>query len=132
MAAIAEAAPAAGSSSHERRPGWGAWLFLAPLLLWLTLFVVIPSVLLIVYGFCERDGLGRIVFNFTWDNYLRAIDWRVWQDVPQAISADGWAGLAESYQRMVNLRIILRSVWYAFLTTIICMAVGYPVAFFIG
>jgi ABC-type spermidine/putrescine transport system, permease component I len=107
MAVVAEAAPVTGGSSHERRPGWGAWLFLAPLLLWLILFVVVPSVLLVVYGFCERDGLGQVVFNFTWENYVRAFEWK-------------W------------LKILLDSIWYAFLTTIICMAVGYPAAFYIG
>lgn len=107
MAAIAEAAPVTGASAHERRPGWGAWLFMAPLLLWLILFVVIPTVLLVIASFCERDSLNRLVYNFTWDNYLRAFDWK-------------W------------LKIFLVSIWYAFLTTIICMAIGYPAAYFIG
>lgn len=107
MAVVAEAAPVTGGSPHERRPGWGAWLFLAPLLLWLILFVVVPSVLLVIYGFCERDGLGRVIFSFTWENYVRAFEWK-------------W------------LKILLDSIWYAFLTTIICMAVGYPAAFYIG
>lgn len=108
MAAIAETSvPAASSSNYERRPGWGAWLFMAPLLGWLVLFVVAPTILLIVYSFVERDALGRVVFTFTWDNYLRAFDWQ-------------W------------LKILLYSIWYAFLTTVICMIVGFPAAWFIG
>ncbi|MDD5201446.1 MAG: ABC transporter permease [Terrimicrobiaceae bacterium] len=111
MAAFAEAVPpviAAGdSSAFERRPGWGPWLFMAPLLLWLLLFVVAPTLLLVVYSFAERDALGRIVFHFTWQNYLRAFDWQ-------------W------------LKILLYSIWYAFLTTVICMVVGFPAAYFIG
>lgn len=108
MAALAEtAAPTAGASAFERKPGWGAWLFLAPLLLWLLLFVIAPTILLVGYSFMERDGLGRIVFNFTWENYARAFDWKF-------------------------LKILLDSVWYAFLTTIICMVVGFPAAWFIG
>lgn len=107
MAAIAGAAPVDTSSACERRPGWGAWLFLSPLLLWLLLFVIVPTGMLVVYSFAERDALGRIVFNFTWENYLRAFDWK-------------W------------LKILLVSIWYAFLTTVICMAVGFPAAYFIG
>jgi len=80
---------------------------MTPLLVWLILFVVAPSILLIVYSFAERDVLGRVVFNFTWENYIRAFDWK-------------W------------LKILLDSIWYAFLTTIICMVVGFPVAWFIG
>jgi len=107
MAAIAEAAPVAGSPAFERRPGWGAWLFLAPLLLWLILFVIVPTLLLVFASFCERDGLNRLVYHFTLDNYKAAFDWR-------------W------------FKILLVSVWYAFLTTVICMAIGFPAAYFIG
>ncbi len=107
MAAIVGAAPVDTASATERRPGWGAWLFLSPLLLWLVLFVIIPTGMLVVYSFAERDALGRIVFNFTWENYIRAFDWK-------------W------------LKILLVSIWYAFLTMVICMAVGFPAAYFIG
>lgn len=80
---------------------------MAPLLLWLLMFVVVPTVMLIMTSFVERDALGRLVYNFTWENYIRAFDWK-------------W------------LKILLVSIWYAFLTTVICMVVGYPVAYFIG
>ncbi len=110
MPVLAEATPpvvAADASPFGRRPGWGAWLFMAPLLLWLALFVVAPSVLLIVQSFAGRDAMGRVVYHFTWENYLRAFDWQ-------------W------------LKILLYSIWYAFLTTVICMVVGFPAAWFIG
>ncbi|MGH8046523.1 MAG: ABC transporter permease [Chthoniobacterales bacterium] len=135
MAAIAEAtAPAApaSSSAYERRPGWGAWLFMAPLLAWLVLFVVAPSLLLVVYSFLERDSLGRIVWNFTGDNYLRAIDWPTLKNLPHAIATHGWQGVVDSYYALSWFRILLESVWYAFLTTVICMIVGFPAAWFIG
>jgi spermidine/putrescine transport system permease protein len=106
-AVVPAANPVSTSAAFERRPGLGAWLFMTPLLVWLILFVVAPSILLIVYSFAERDVLGRVVFNFTWENYIRAFDWK-------------W------------LKILLDSIWYAFLTTIICMVVGFPVAWFIG
>jgi spermidine/putrescine transport system permease protein len=63
--------------------------------------------MLVVVSFCERDALGRVVFSFNLENYVRAFDWK-------------W------------LRILGVSVWYAFLTTVICMVLGYPVAYFIG
>jgi spermidine/putrescine transport system permease protein len=133
MAVAAEPqVPAVGASAYERKPGWGAWLFLAPLVAWLVLFVVAPTVLLVVYSFMERDGLGRVVYSFTGDNYLRALDWPVLRNLPHAIATDGWHGLTESFQQMLALRVLLRSVWYAFLTTVICMVVGFPAAWFIG
>jgi spermidine/putrescine transport system permease protein len=92
---------------HRRKPGLLAWLILLPLVAWLLLFVVAPTVMLIVVSFAERDALGRIVYEFNLQNYARAFDW-VW------------------------LKVMLLSIWYALLTTILCMALGFPVAYFIG
>ena len=98
---------ASPNGAHHRAPGLLAWIILSPLLLWLLLFVVAPTLMLTAVSFAERDALGRIVWNFSLQNYLRAFDW-VW------------------------LKILLESLYYAFLTTVICMAVGYPAAYCIG
>ena len=63
--------------------------------------------MLMVVSFAERDSLGRILWNFSLQNYVRAFNW-VW------------------------LKILLDSLYYAFLTTVICLALGYPAAYFIG
>jgi spermidine/putrescine transport system permease protein len=108
MAVTAAAtAPLTAGLSHQRRAGPGPWFFLTPMLGWLLLFVIVPTLMLLVVSFAERDSLGRVIYAFNVDNYLRAFDWK-------------W------------LRILGVSVWYAFLTTVICMLVGYPVAYFIG
>jgi len=106
MAGMA-AAPVTGAKAFRRKPGLVAWLVLLPLLAWLVLFIVVPTVMLVLVSFAERDALGRVVYNFSFDNYIRAFDW-IW------------------------LKVLLLSVWYALLTTIICMAIGYPAAYFIG
>jgi spermidine/putrescine transport system permease protein len=107
MAVPAAATPPATGPLLPRRAGLGAWFFLTPMLGWLLLFVIVPAVMLVVVSFSERDSLGRIVYSFTFENYLRAFDWT-------------W------------LRILGISIWYAFLTTAICLVLGYPVAYFIG
>jgi spermidine/putrescine transport system permease protein len=108
MAAVAAAnLGAADSKGFRRQPGLAAWLVLLPLLAWLVLFIVVPTIMLVVVSFAERDALGRVVYQFSFDNYVRAFNW-VW------------------------LKVLLESVWYAFLTTVICMAIGYPAAYFIG
>lgn len=99
-------APAA-APSLKRQPGLVAWLVLVPLLLWLVLFVIAPTLMLVALSFGEQKGLGTIHFTFTLENYADAFKW-VW------------------------LKVFLISIWYAFLTTAICMVVGYPVAYFIG
>jgi spermidine/putrescine transport system permease protein len=106
MAALVPTVPA-GSADDRRRPGGWAWLLLAPMIAWLVAFVVVPAAILVVYSFCERDELGGVVFRFTLDNYRRVFD-------------------------PVYLRIFARSVGYASLTTVICIVMGYPVAYYIA
>ncbi|HLP09419.1 MAG TPA: ABC transporter permease [Opitutaceae bacterium] len=95
------------SAGAKRDPRGIGWLLLTPLLGWLGLFVVLPTAILFVYSFCQRDELGQVVFSFTWSNYARIFD-------------------------PVYLGIFGRSLWYAGLTTALCLAIGYPVAYFIG
>ncbi|MFT3829201.1 MAG: ABC transporter permease [Opitutaceae bacterium] len=95
------------SAGTKRAPRGIGWLLLTPLLGWLGLFVVLPTAILFVYSFCQRDELGQVVFSFTWSNYARIFD-------------------------PVYLGIFGRSLWYAGLTTALCLAIGYPVAYFIG
>lgn len=98
---------AVSTAATGRRPGLAGWLLLAPLLLWLAAFVIVPSGILAVYSFCQRDELGRVVFEFSWENYVRVFD-------------------------PVYLGIFARSIGYAALTTAICVVLGYPVAWFIA
>jgi spermidine/putrescine transport system permease protein len=95
------------SGVTARRPRVWGWLLLAPLLLWLVAFVVVPMGILVVYSFASRDDLGRVVFDFTLNNYARVID-------------------------PIYLRIFGRSIGYAAATTGICLVVGYPAAWFIA
>jgi spermidine/putrescine transport system permease protein len=100
--------PAAASLGLGRRaPSWRAWLLLSPMLVWLVLFVVVPTVILVVYSFCQRDEIGRLVFDFTWDNYRRVAE-------------------------PTYLRVFARSVGYAALTTALCIVIGFPVAWTIA
>jgi spermidine/putrescine transport system permease protein len=95
------------ASGCGRRPGTTGWLLLAPMLLWLLAFVVAPTAILLVYSFCQRDELGQVVFSFTGANYARIVD-------------------------PVYLGIFGRSLWYAALTTALCLVIGYPVGYYIG
>lgn len=101
------AAATTAAATYRRKPGLMSWLVLFPLIAWLLLFVIVPTVMLVVLSFAEQTGLGTITLTFTLENYQRAFSWT-------------W------------LKVFGTSVWYALLTTIICLIVGYPVAFFIG
>jgi spermidine/putrescine transport system permease protein len=107
MAAGAGATPVQVGAAFKRPPGLSAWLVLAPLLIWLIVFVIVPTIMLVVLSLGEQRGLGTIHFTFTVKNYARALDWT-------------W------------LKVLLISVGYALLTTVFCVVIGYPAAYSIG
>ena len=98
-------------ASAARRPSPFAWLLLAPMVLWLIAFVVVPTGILFVYSFGQTDDVGQVTkpddAHQAFDNYRRVIEPRY-------------------------LRIIWRSVVYAGIATAVCVAIGYPIAFTIG
>jgi len=94
-------------SAGTRAPTWRTWLLLFPMVMWLVLFAVVPLAILAVYSFCQRDELGRIVFSFSWENYLRVFEPRY-------------------------LYILGRSMGYASITTLLCAVIGYPAAYYMA
>ena len=80
---------------------------MTPLVAWLAIFVAAPLAILFVYSFCQHDELGQVLPRFTWANYQRALDW-------------------------TYLRILFSSLMYAGITTVLCVVIGYPVAYYIG
>lgn len=86
---------------------WTAWALLAPLLLWVFAFVVVPTLIMFAYSFARRGTLGGIVWDFTIANYAAVLD-------------------------PTYLRILVRSVAFAAVTTLACLVIGYPVAWTIG
>lgn len=97
----------AAPTGDQRPPGLTGWLLLSPLLLWVGLFVVAPTAIMLVYSFGRRGTLGGVVLDFTMDNYAAVLD-------------------------PTYLKIVVRSILYSGLTTIICLVMGYPVAYYIG
>jgi len=97
----------AAGDAPQRAPGGAGWLLLAPLVAWAAAFVVAPAAIMLAYSFAHRGTLGGVVPGFTLEHYAALLD-------------------------PVYLRILLRSVAYAALTTGVCLAAGYPVAWVIG
>ena len=79
--------------------------FLAyPYIIWSALFIVIPLILMVAFSFTTDDG-NKLVFSLN------------------------------NYQRLMNpiyLKVFLRSIILAGASTIICLLVGYPVAYIIS
>lgn len=83
------------------------YLILVPLIAWLAVFVLVPTLLLVVYSLCQRDAFGRVEYSFTLGNYRQAFE-------------------------PLYARILWRSLIYAVVTTLACILIGYPVAYLIG
>jgi spermidine/putrescine transport system permease protein len=87
--------------------------FLGAGMLWLMVFLVLPGLVLIVVSFATRGAYGQLEWEFTVENYRRLA----------GFSLFGWTA---DY-----IVIVLRSVWVAFVTTLISVVLSYPLSFFI-
>ena len=81
--------------------------FLVPGGLWLLLLFVVPLVCLLAISFGYTDDLGEAVYGTRLDNYDRLID--------------------PDY-----LPVLFRSVGFALATVVLCLLIGYPVAYYIA
>ena len=75
-------------------------LWAGPYILWIALFTLIPLAIVCFYAFTSADGTGTA---FSLANFQKAFD-------------------------PMYLGILGRSLWYAFLATVICLLLGYPIA----
>jgi spermidine/putrescine transport system permease protein len=112
MGAAVQPADAPAASASITAPGRLARLRAATLVLpgvaWLLLFFVLPLALIFVVSLGSRDPLGRISLDvLSLDNYARAFD-------------------------PVFLPTFLNSLKYAGVTTVLSLAIGYPIAYWIS
>ena len=89
-------------------------LLIAPTLLWMLALLIIPLLLTLVTSFGARDADGNVIYSVSLANYLRLI------------------GFTETGFDDLYLQIIWRSLVLAFQTTILVIAMAYPLAYFIA
>ena len=75
-----------------------------PYIAWSALFIVIPLIIVLFFSFTTKTDSG---YSFSLDNYTRL--------------------LTSQY-----LNVFTRSIWLAFISTIACLVIGYPVAYIIS
>lgn len=90
----------------RRSPTLRAWLLLAPAALFLAVFFIAPLFIVVIYGFLQRGTYGGVVWEFTPETFLRVFD-------------------------PLYFNTFLRSVYIAVLTTLVCLLMGYPLAYFL-
>lgn len=78
-----------------------------PYTVWAGIFIVIPMLLIVLYAF-TREGNSTMTLNFTLDNFIRF------------------------FQDEIFIQVLIRSLILAVITTVICILIGYPCAYFIA
>jgi spermidine/putrescine transport system permease protein len=91
----------------HRRPEAQAWSLLAPGGFWLFLFFLVPIVIMLVYSVMPRGIYGGVEPGFTLAHYRRFFD-------------------------PLYLDILQRTFVWSILCTLICLLLGYPVAYVIA
>ena len=86
----------------------------SPGVLWITVLFIIPSITLLSYSFLTRDRLGQVALPWTLKNYKTFFGQTILGYDP------------------LYMQILLKTVLLALAITILCMIIGYPLAFFIS
>lgn len=74
---------------------------------WLLLFVFIPNLMIIITSFLTRDDANLIEMTFTLSNYAKLMD-------------------------PLYAKVVWHSFYMAAIATMLCLAIGYPFAYFIA
>lgn len=102
-----KARPAAQESATDSWPSLGGGRLLAPGLLWTALFCLLPILVVLAVSFATRGTYGGILWEFSLENYRDLL-------------------------HPLYLRIFGQSVLLAGITTGLCLALGFPLAYYIA
>jgi spermidine/putrescine transport system permease protein len=80
---------------------------LGPAFGWWLVLLVAPVVLILAYSFFQRGTYGGVVYDFTWDNFSRAVD-------------------------PLYLKVVWFSVRVSLEATVLALLIGFPAAWFIA
>ena len=82
-------------------------LMVAPTVLWLSFFFVVPLLIVVAVSFASRTPYGQVIFDWTLGNYAR-------------------------FTETLYLSIFLDTLIVALITTVLTILLGYPLAYFIA
>ena len=98
-----EGTPSLRKISRSSGPIGSQPIWILPATVWMSLFFLVPLALVVAVSFCTRGPHGGVVFELTTVNFVRAFD-------------------------PLYLRIYWISIQFAFLTTVLCLVIGFPTA----
>ncbi|MDO4746050.1 MAG: ABC transporter permease [Bacillota bacterium] len=107
MSSNKKAALAIGGRRQGLRGKLPAAATAGPVSIWMIIFVMLPLIYILVISFMTRNVYGGIEYTFTLENYKEML-------------------------QPLYLKVIWKSLKLAFLTTVVCLLVGYPLAYWIA
>jgi spermidine/putrescine transport system permease protein len=107
------------SSTQENAAAARNRLLAAPALIIVSIFGVVPLLIILVYSFLKAAPFGGVEWTFSTDGYVNFLFQRDIFDDTLQFTPD-------------FLFIYLRSFFYALLTTAICLLIGFPTAYFMA
>jgi spermidine/putrescine transport system permease protein len=102
-----KAALALAKRRRRKRSTYPAIATAGPVSFWMLFFVLLPFLYIVLLSFLSRTAYGGVEYRFTLENYAMMF-------------------------QPVYLKVILKSLQLAFLTTVICLLAGYPLAYYIA
>src|SRR5689334_6706569 len=96
-----------GATEYTLREKQRGRLMALPAVLWLSFFFLLPLCIVFLVSFMTRGPRGSVIFPLTTEHYERILG-------------------------PIFFPVVLDSILIATITTIICLLVGYPLAFYIA
>jgi len=93
-----------------------SWFLVSPALVTISIFMIVPMLILLVFSFMEADPYGGVDAGFTTEAYFQLLFER---DFDDTIAFTG-----------IYLGIIWRSISLAVVATVGCLVLGFPVAYY--
>lgn len=91
----------------KRKSTLPALAMAGPVSLWMILFVTLPMLYIIYISFMSRGVFGDVVYEFSLDSYKTLLD-------------------------ATYFKVIVKSIKAALITTVLCLLIGYPFAYYIA
>jgi len=98
---------ASGKKRNMRRNTLPALAQAGPVSVWMILFVTLPMLFIIYISFMSRGVFGDVVYEFSMESYTTLLD-------------------------TTYFKVIIKSLEVALLTTVLCLVLGYPFAYYIA
>jgi len=92
---------------NRRKKALFSFLMCAPITLWAIGLILVPLIFLVVMSFMTKGSMGAVIRKFTVENYIKIAE-------PEYFT------------------VLKKSLYIAFVSTVACVGMGYPLAYYIA